>query len=109
MSDEDFPVYWDNGGIGASCAYALRLEREEERLAKYPKIAPTSEPGDLVLMDFLTLHQSGNNVSDRPRWSMQWRMFNFADPTGFKLSWRGSFADGQDFEAIMPELAVSAK
>ena len=103
------PVYKDDGGIGKYGAYALRLEREEERLARYPQIAPTTEPGDLILIDFLTLHQSGNNVSDRPRWSMQWRMFNFADPTGVKLSWRGSFADGQGFEAIMPELAVSAK
>lgn len=98
------PVWKDDGGIGKAGAYALRLDREAERLAKYPHAAPTTEPGDLILMDFLTLHQSGQNVSDQPRWSMQWRMFNFSDPLGVKLSWRGSFAAGQSFETILPEL-----
>jgi hypothetical protein len=87
----------------------LRLDKEEQRLARYDQIAPLSEPGDLILVDFLTLHQSGKNVSDRPRWSMQWRMFNFADPTGVKISWRGSFAVGESFETIMPELVVIPK
>jgi hypothetical protein len=103
------PVYKDDGGIGKTGAYALRLDKEEQRLARYDQIAPLSEPGDLILVDFLSLHQSGKNVSDRPRWSMQWRMFNFADPTGVKISWRGSFAVGESFETIMPELVVIPK
>jgi hypothetical protein len=98
------PVWKDDGGIGKSGAYALRLDREAERLARYPQESPVTEPGDLILMDFLTLHQSGANLSDRPRWSMQWRYFNFADPSGVKLSWKGSFAAGQDFADILPEL-----
>lgn len=101
------PVWKDDAGIGKAGAYALRLDREAERLAKYPHVAPTVEPGDLIVMDFLMLHQSGQNVSDRPRWSMQWRMFNFADPLGVKLSWRGSFAAGQSFETILPELVAA--
>lgn len=100
------PVWKDDAGIGKTGAYALRLDREAERLARYSKVAPVTEPGDLIVMDFLTLHQSGENVSDRPRWSMQWRMFNFANPTGVKLSWRGSFAAGQSFETILPELVA---
>ncbi len=100
------PVWKDDGGIGKSGAYALRLDREAERLARYPHAAPVTEPGDLIVMDFLTLHQSGENVSDRPRWSMQWRMFNYADPIGVKLSWRGSFAAGQSFETVLPELVA---
>ena len=98
------PVYQDDGGIGKSGAYALRLEQEEQRLSRYAQVAPTTEPGDLILMDFLTLHQSGANLSNRPRWSMQWRMFNFADPTGVRLSWSGSFAMGQTIESIVPYL-----
>lgn len=100
------PVWKDDAGIGKAGAYALRLDREAERLAKYPHAAPCTEPGDLIVMDFLTLHQSGENVSDRPRWSMQWRVFNFADPVGLRLSWRGSFAAGQSFETILPELVA---
>lgn len=100
------PVWKDDGGIGKAGAYALRLDREAERLAKYPQAAPVTEPGDLIVMDFQTMHQSGQNVSDRPRWSMQWRMFNFANPTGIQLSWRGSFAAGQSFETILPDLVA---
>lgn len=100
------PVWQDDGGIGKSGAYALRLDREAERLARYEHAAPETKPGDLILMDFLTLHQSGENIADRPRWTMQWRMFNFADPIGVKLSWKGSFAAGQSFADVLPELVA---
>lgn len=94
------PVYEDDQGVGKTGAYALRLDQEEARLAKYPKIAPLSKPGDLIIMDFLTLHQSGLNVSDQPRWTMQFRYFNFLHPTASQLSWRGAFAEGQDLSSI---------
>jgi ectoine hydroxylase-related dioxygenase (phytanoyl-CoA dioxygenase family) len=101
------PVYEDDQGIGKTGAYALRLHREEELLKKYPHIAPLTKPGDLLTMDFLTLHASGRNVSHAPRWSMQWRLFNFADPVGVKLGWSGSYAAGVKFQEIVPELVAS--
>jgi ectoine hydroxylase-related dioxygenase (phytanoyl-CoA dioxygenase family) len=101
------PVYEDDGGIGKVGAYALRLDRESERISKYTSVAPLTKPGDLLVMDFLTLHASGNNVSQVPRWTMQWRLFNFADPTGMKISWRGSFAAGVRFQDVLPELTVT--
>lgn len=100
------PVYEDNMGIGKSGAYALRLDRESERLSKYKRVAPLSKPGDLILMDFLTLHQSGVNTSKRPRWSIQFRYFNYKDPIGVKIGWQGSFAVGVKFSEILPELVV---
>jgi hypothetical protein len=103
------PVFEDDGGIGKSGAYALRLKDEAERLARYPHIAPVTEPGDLILMDFLTLHRSGVNVSSSPRWSMQWRMFNFADPVGIKLGWKNSFSAGENFEYICADFFGSTK
>ncbi|MEM9012106.1 MAG: phytanoyl-CoA dioxygenase family protein [Pseudomonadota bacterium] len=102
------PVYQDDGGVGKSGAYALRLTDEEARLARYAHVAPLSRPGDLILMDFMTLHQSGRNVASVPRWSMQFRYFNFADPVGRRLSWKGSFAAGVDFSDVMPELAAKS-
>jgi hypothetical protein len=57
-------------------------------------------------MDFLTLHASGHNVSDRPRWTMQWRLFNFADPTGIRIGWRG-FARGFEFKEMPPEMRAT--
>ncbi|MDA8741693.1 phytanoyl-CoA dioxygenase family protein [Amylibacter sp.] len=100
------PVSSDDGGVGKTGAYALRLDNEESRLSKYNNISPTSKPGDLILMDFLTLHQSGNNYANYPRWSIQFRWFNFEDPIGQKIAWKGSFAQGVNFSEVLPELVI---
>lgn len=90
-----------------SGAYALILQNRDTRVAKYPQVAPLTKPGDLVLIDFLALHASGYNRGDRSRWSMQMRYFNFCEPTGVRISWRGSFAAGIKIEEIHPELIVA--
>jgi ectoine hydroxylase-related dioxygenase (phytanoyl-CoA dioxygenase family) len=100
------PVYDDDGGVNKTGGYALRLDGEEERLARYRRIAPLTNPGDLVLLDFLTLHRSGTNTADRARWTMQFRYFNFLDPVGIDISWRGSFAAGEKFGDILPQLVA---
>lgn len=100
------PVYSNDGGAGKTGAYALFMDRCDERLSRYEVVAPLTKPGDLVLMDFLTMHQSGHNVSKMPRWSMQFRYFNFADPIGIRIGWCGSFAAGVDFGAVLPELVA---
>lgn len=87
-------------------AYALLLADEERRLAPYAIVAPLLVPGDLLVMDFLTLHRSGENRARRSRWSMQSRLFHFLDPTGIRIGWQGSFAAGVDFTKIHPELVV---
>ena len=87
-------------------AYALTLKDEATLLARYPRSAPLTRPGDLVIIDFLTLHASGRNRGVRSRWSMQFRYFNFADPTGRAHGWKGSFAAGVDFRTVHPELCA---
>ena len=69
-------------------AYSIGLADEAAVVGRYSKAAPLTRPGDLLILDFLTLHQSGFNVSDRSRWSMQFRLFNFLEPTGRKLGWK---------------------
>lgn len=99
------PVHYDDPeNVGRSGAYSLRLKDEEVLIAKYQKIAPLTKPCDLVIIDFLVLHASGYNRSNRPRWSMQFRYFNFAEPTGRSHGWQGSYAAGVDFRVIHPEL-----
>jgi ectoine hydroxylase-related dioxygenase (phytanoyl-CoA dioxygenase family) len=98
-------TYNDPAGVGKSAAYALFLENEEQIVAKYPKMEPLLAPGDLIIMNFLLLHQSGYNVSDRPRWSMQFRYFNFADRVGTAIGWKGSFAAGVDFREVLKDIA----
>lgn len=87
-------------------AYSLTLSDETSRLARYQQVAPTSNPGDLVVIDFLLLHASGRNRGPRARWTMQFRLFNFNDPTGIQHAWQGSFASGVDFRKIHPELCT---
>lgn len=100
------PVHSDAGAANQTGAYALRLDDLEARLARFQRVAPVTEPGDLIIMDFLTIHRSGRNVSDRPRWSMQFRYFNFLDPTGIDMEWSGSFAAGTNFAELLPQLAA---
>ena len=87
-------------------AYALILKDEQNLVAKYEQFAPLSDPGDLVIIDFLTLHASGQNLAERSRWTMQFRYFNFNDPIGRGHGWKGSYAAGVDFSQVHPELCL---
>ncbi|MCD6060391.1 MAG: phytanoyl-CoA dioxygenase family protein [Moraxellaceae bacterium] len=101
------PVYTrDPENPDKAGAYALRLKDEQKLVARYPQIAPLTGPGDLVIIDFLTLHASGHNRGERSRWSMQFRYFNFDEPCGLRHGWRGSYAAGVDFVKIHPELCA---
>ena len=86
--------------------YGVRLDREQELISRYPHVAPETDLGDLVVLDFLVIHRSGMNNSTRARWSMQLRYFNFRDPTGMRIGWRGSYASGTDVMQIHPEAFV---
>lgn len=103
------PVYSDSQESGKSGAYALRLENEEQLIAKYKSTAPLANQGDLVLMDWLVLHRSGTNSSAESRWTMQIRYFNFMDQLGISKDWKGSFANGVDFRDVFPELILKSK
>lgn len=101
------PVYTrDKNNPEKSGAYSLTLKDEEHLLKKYPHVNPLTNPGDLVIVDFLVLHASGYNRSERSRWSMQLRYFNFAEPTGRAHGWKGSYAAGVDFRKVHPELCA---
>ena len=90
-------------------AYSWRLHKESELPQRYEQVAPLTEPGDVLIMDFLTLHCSGNNTTDRARWSMQMRLFNFKDPTGIRIGWRGAISEGLGFEQFHPECLATSE
>jgi hypothetical protein len=101
------PVYTrDPNNPDKTGAYSLTLKGEAELLRTYPQVAPLTSPGDLVVIDFLVLHASGQNRSQRSRWTMQLRYFNFLEPTGQSHGWRGSYAAGVDFRTVHPELCA---
>ena len=89
-------------------AYSWSLEHEAEILRRFPQVAPLTEPGDVIILDFLVLHCSGFNRSTRPRWSMQMRLFNFLEPSGIELGWKGSVADGVTVRDLLPDLVLPA-
>jgi hypothetical protein len=89
-------------------AYALRLQDEAGRLARYAQIEALVVPGDLLIIDFLNLHASGYNCGQRSRWTMQIRYFNFREPTGQRIGWAGSFAAGKNIREVHPELIATA-
>jgi hypothetical protein len=89
-----------------SGAYRIGLADEAAVVERYGKAAPLTRPGDLLILDYLTLHQSGVNVSERSRWSMQFRLFNFREPTGRKLGWRPSVTAGTEIESLFPHSFV---
>jgi hypothetical protein len=89
-----------------SGAYRIGLADEESVVGRYRKVAPLTHPGDLLILDYLTLHQSGFNISARSRWSMQFRLFNFRDPTGRKLGWKPSVTAGTAIETLFPQSFV---
>jgi Phytanoyl-CoA dioxygenase (PhyH) len=101
------PIYTrDRDNPTKSGAYALRLVGESEIISSYPHSAPLTCPGDLIVLDYLLLHASGFNRSERSRWSLQMRYFNFNHPQGLQTNWCGSFAAGVSLKDIHPELIV---
>lgn len=91
---------------GQTGGYAARLHNEQALVDKYNMFSPCTVPGDLLIMDFMVLHQSGINNSNRALWSMQFRWFDFSEPVGRKHNWVGSYAAGVDFADIHPELCI---
>lgn len=83
--------------------YKIGIYNENVVVGKYNKISPLTSPGDLILMDFLTIHQSGFNSSGRSRWSIQSRFFNFNDETGMRIGWKASVTAGTNVEKIFPK------
>jgi ectoine hydroxylase-related dioxygenase (phytanoyl-CoA dioxygenase family) len=84
-------------------AYRIGIDMEDDVVSRYEKISPLTSPGDLILMDFLTIHQSGFNSARRSRWSIQYRLFNYREETGMRIGWKASVTAGTDVERIFPK------
>jgi len=89
-------------------AYQIGLLDEDRVVCGYEQIAPLTQPGDLLLMDFLTIHSSGTNSSTRARWSVQSRFFNFDDAVGYKVGWKPSVTVGTRVEDVFPDHFVDS-
>lgn len=90
-------------------AYQIGLHDEDAVIEGYEQVAPLTRPGDLLLMDFLTIRGSGVNRAQRSRWSVQNRFFNFDDAVGMKIGWKPSVTSGVRVEDLFPDHFVDVQ
>ena len=95
-----FPIVRDGAG-----SYGLKIKNEKELLNQYTIVVPEVKVGDLVVIDYLTLHASSANRSNFTRWAMISRYFDFLDESGRSYGWKGGLQEGNSFENIHPELS----
>lgn len=98
--DGIFPIIRDGEG-----SHGLKIKNEVAVVQRYQSVIPEVKAGDLVAIDYLTLHCSSPNRSPFTRWSMISRYFDFLDKTGAAYGWKGGLQEGLSFATIHPELA----
>ena len=98
--DGIFPIVRDGDG-----SYGLNIRDVENVAARYTYSVPEVNSGDLVVIDFMTLHSSSPNHSQRTRWAMISRYFDFLEPVGSSHGWIGGLQEGNSFEKVHPELS----
>ena len=87
-------------------AYTMRLADEAAVINRYTPQALLCNAGDLLVLDFLTLHRSGFNHSSRARWTMQLRYFNFENKEARALGWPVNLGQGNRPEKFFPDKVV---
>lgn len=66
-----------------------------------------TDPGDVLFLDFLTVHQSGyNRDAERSRISGQVRYFNMLERSAVEHEWVGGWQDGGDFRRVHRDKVV---
>ena len=75
------------GNNNLNSAYNVEIQEIDKLCKNFKKIHPLSSPGDVLLLDFLTIHKSGINISKLPLISMQIRYFSFDESSGKKIGW----------------------
>jgi hypothetical protein len=80
----------------------------EDLLRRYPRASFETEPGDVLFLDFFTLHQSGyNRDSFRSRITCQVRYFDMLDESAIAHDWVGGWQEGGDFRALHPDKVIA--
>lgn len=102
-----------NSDLGATgnnyqeLAKNLSIANRDQIIENHECVTPLSIPGDLFIFDYRTIHSSSRNISNRSRWTMQFRYFNFEEKTGKSNNWIGGIASGNSIFDVHPELIVS--
>ena len=99
-----FPLYVKKQKM-KSTSYSFNIKNEKTLKKNFKCIQAKMNTKDLLLLDFLTLHQSGRNTSSYPRLTVQYRLFNYKSKFGKKIGWSGSFSSGIKLKEIKEKLS----
>jgi ectoine hydroxylase-related dioxygenase (phytanoyl-CoA dioxygenase family) len=84
-------------------ANAVKIEHIQDIIENGNVVDVHTASGDLLVFDYHLLHKSSFNQSDKCRWTVQIRLFDFNDPWGIERAWSGSVTSGVDYSKIIPE------
>ncbi len=86
----------------------LQIQNEDALRNRFECITPEVGVGDCVIIHYLTLHESSPNLTQKTRWAMLSRYFDFNHPSGAAYGWKGGIQEGNFFDQVHPELTVLA-
>ncbi len=70
---------------------------------RWPHLRLPMAADEVLALSVLTLHSSRPNYTDKPRWTVQIRHGNFADPTAVDKRWPRGHYEGHWFDESHPE------
>ena len=84
----------------------LKIKDSKLIESKYQSFSPELELGDMIILDYLMLHKSSLNTSDKTRWSFLFRYFDFNEPIGKSYGWKGGDQEGNSFEDFHKDYVI---
>jgi len=94
----------DPMNVHKNYAGTFELRDVGELTSKYALARHETEAGDVLFLDFLTVHQSGyNRDAARSRISSQVRYFDMMEPGAVANDWVGGWQEGGDFRLVHPD------
>jgi hypothetical protein len=92
--------------IKGAGSYGQRIQDEKELEHQFSSVCQEVKKNDCLILDFLTLHKSSPNRSNKTRWASISRYFDYLDPLAKRIGWAGGIQEGGHFEKILPEFTV---
>jgi hypothetical protein len=92
---------------GGNYTQTFVLADEGDLVTRYAPVSIETEPGDVLFLDFMTIHESGYNRSPgRSRITGQVRYFDMMEETAVRHGWKGGWQEGGDFTKLHPDKVV---
>lgn len=89
----------DNGSPSTD----LEIVISSPDLENFSGLQPEVKAGTAVIINYLLLHKSGKNLSQKCRWSILSRWFDFENRQSIERGWHGGVQEGFKFEEVHPE------